>query len=291
MPSANATSEGSQSSGFLAHLPATIRRLPYEGIGRFLNTYSKEYDRLQQDPTGEATSEWILFHINAHTFAQEFLNSTTRSNITKSWSSYSASEQLLLVKMMTPEHSHARTAFHDALRDTLKPMGLERQLQTFSGKTVKSEQKSKQGDHGWGPLRQPRDRSREWPTVVLEVAVSETEAKLKSDVRYWLYESRGDVKVVLTVAINRRAPEIVIEKWELPEDERRTHRTQRVVISKTKTETKTEINQITVLDGPLIIEFPKLFLRPTMTPVETDIRIDREKLEALATSIWCIQDF
>lgn len=41
--------------------------------------------------------------------------------------------------------------------------------------------------------------------------------------RLWLHESQGDVKIVLTLAINRQMPEIVIEKWEL--NDNRPYRT------------------------------------------------------------------
>lgn len=280
--SVNVKSTGSgrnDGSGFLEGLPLT--RYPYKGRLQFLNIFYCEFDRLRQDSTGHV-SEWILFDIDEETFNQEFLHSSDRE-ITKSWASFSASENLMLIKITTPEHSHAATALNNELTFALEAMGLHRAIQTFSGTAVRGDKKGKRGDHGWGPLRPPRGRSRKWPAVALEVAVSESQGKLNSDVRFWLRESQGDTKIVLTLRVNRTVPAITIEKWELQND--RVHRSQHVAISKGGND------QVIVRGDSLVIEFHKLFCRPPTVPQETDIRLDQQSLQAVAVSIWCVQEF
>lgn len=49
---------------------------------------------------------------------------------------------------------------------------------------------------------------------MLEVAYSESQLKLGSDVRYWMRASGGDVKIVLTLRVDRQQPRITIERWE-----------------------------------------------------------------------------
>lgn len=49
--------------------------------------------------------------------------------------------------------------------------------------------------------------------------------------------------------------------------------------------------RIRVDGGPLVIEFEKLFLRPSEYPKETDITIDTTMLEKLANAIWKEQEF
>lgn len=287
MPSVSENSNARQGSSFnLADLPSTIKRYPYEGIERSTDAYSKEYDRLEQDTTGEAsTSEWILFHIDEPTFTQDFIDSTEGPGPLSSWSSYSASEQLLLVKLATAAPSTALMAFHDVIRDALQPMRLTLQTQPFKRTPILSERNGKQADNGWGPLMPPGDRSRKWPAVVLEIDASDCPAKLQSDVRYWLHESQGEVNVVLTLTLNRRTPDMVIEKWERQNGSDRHHRTQRVAVSRTSD------RNIAVDGEPLVIEFSQLFRRPTVSDAETDIRIGREALESMAASIWKTQGF
>lgn len=129
--------------------------------------------------------------------------------------SYDASQQLLLIQIGTLEHSQA-TQFNHLLVFALEPMGLYMALQTYSMVTITADRTGncKQGDHGWGPIRPPPGRSRKWPTVVLEGASSasesESRAKLQSDVRFWLHEIQGGMKIVLTLSINRQRPKIVI---------------------------------------------------------------------------------
>lgn len=59
----------------------------------------------------------------------------------------------------------------------------------------------KQANGEWVPCKHPHGRSDDRPSVVLEISFSETQSKLMSDVRFWLHESDGDVKIVLTLNI------------------------------------------------------------------------------------------
>lgn len=88
---------------------------------------------------------------------------------------------------------------------------------------------------------------------------SESRAKLQSDVRFWLHEIQGGMKIVLTLSINRQRPKIVIEKWELKGDQ--PHRTQQATVYRRK-------NNRGYVRGGLTIEFDKLCLRATRIPRE-----------------------
>lgn len=124
-------------------------------------------------------------------------------------------------------------------------------------------------DQAWRPQRLPSNRSRDWPSVVMEIAYSEIESKLRSDVRFWMRASGGDVKVVLTLRINRQQPKIRIEKWvgsnnnnKNNNNNNRHHLDQSVNIS------KAESNCIILSNAPLTIGFEDLFLRPASIPRE-----------------------
>ena len=73
----------------------------------------------------------------------------------------------------------------------------------------------KQADIGWGSRRPPLGYPK-WPTVVLEVGVSDTQSKLRHDMDLWLDPSRGNVKVAISNKVNHQRPMISIETWRSP---------------------------------------------------------------------------
>lgn len=273
--------DAKQNTGsWLEHLPPSIKRCRYEGEQQFHEVLDAQYYQVQH---GDA-SEWLLFEVPENIFSRDFINGNEQST---PWSSFSATEELLLVKMMTYEHAAALGAFGNALIQALGPMGLGMALQAYSGATIKGkdEKKSKQSDNGWGPLRPPHGHDRKWPTTVLEVAVSEAQPKLQSDVRFWLHEGQGKVKLVFTLTVDRQSPRITIDKWELKPYGDRGHRTQQVTVYQGANK------RMYTTGTPLVIEFCKLFLRDPTVPKEKDIEFGEDDLKALATSIWLAQGF
>lgn len=56
-----------------------------------------------------------------------------------------------------------------------------------------------------------------WPTVVVEVGLSESCRKLEEDVKWWLTESEGRVQTAVAVSIETRGvPQLTVERWEMP---------------------------------------------------------------------------
>lgn len=69
----------------------------------------------------------------------------------------------------------------------------------------------KEPDGSWIPASLPDGRTKKWPSVGLEVRYSESLARPRVDAAWWLSRSKGDVKVVLTISINVKKPQILIE--------------------------------------------------------------------------------
>lgn len=252
---------------------------PSTGIPTRAGSSSRPFTSENLIVSDQEASQWILFSaIDEATFSRDFLE--TESPL---WSSYSTSEQALLIKMRTPEHAHSAGAFNKALMKAVQPMGLIDALRYLQDVTCQEEDRQQAPDHAWGPRRLPHGRSRKWPTVVLEIAVSEAQSKLQSDVRFWL--GQPDVKVALTLAVDRKKPAITIAKWEVVDGRQR--RTQDIRIWKRNKHGR----DIFVSDDPLEIGFEKLFLRPPESPREGDVRVGRQELIDLATEIWEEQEF
>lgn len=288
MPSIDSIPKG-HGTGFLGNLEPSIKRFPYQGKRQFNNIMKQEFQRRAQssDPI-EKWSEWVLFtDLDEETFTRDFLNSANETHQIDDWTancpSYDSSLRLLLTKMPLSPHEVALQVFETLLFSALKPMELHRAVRLLRSTTVDGTSGRKEPDGSWAPHRLPRGHPKNMPTVVLEVALSETQSKLSSDVRFWLNQSHGGVKVVLTLAISRKGPTITLEKWELRND--RQHRTGRVDISMGANK------RIRVDGGPLVIKFEKFFLRPAEDAREGDITINTDMLEELATEIWKEQEF
>ncbi|KAJ5806804.1 hypothetical protein N7474_010396 [Penicillium riverlandense] len=257
----------------------------YNGIPQFWRIWETE---MHQYNAGYQDTEWVLFtHVDEETFLRDFFNSPSKT-ITRSWNAYDKNQRLLLTRMpFTTPHEAAGRTFEYSLLKALQPMGLDTKLSTTGCATRYGKDGGKQPDGQYQPKRRPPGRTADWPALVLEVALSEPQSKLESDVRYWLRQSNGAVQVALTMKINRRIPEITIEKWARNDEQRigRPHREQRITIRKDGKK------RIEIRGGDLVIDFEKLFLRTPSIPREMDIRLGVEELQYIAFSIWQVQKF
>ncbi|KAJ9396075.1 hypothetical protein DTO282F9_7050 [Paecilomyces variotii] len=268
------------STGFL-DLECATKIYPYQGIRQFWNIWETEWRKLEENIQD---SEWVLFtDVDKETFTRDFLNSSDNI-ILRSWNSYDTAKHFLLIKMPTSlAHEAAASEFADIFLEVLRPMGLYDKLYKWGSATRYNDKGGKRPELQFVPKRPPPDYPRYWPTVVLEVALTELPSKLMSDIRYWLGQSSRSVEVVVTLQINRNMREIILQNWQSANS--RPHRIQQVTVYKGSNDT------IKVDDGPLVIDFEKLFLHPPGTPQEKkNIELGDGELQYLATSIWTAQN-
>ncbi|CAI7598494.1 unnamed protein product, partial [Penicillium viridicatum] len=157
------------------------------------------------------TTEYIIFSIDPTTFQQDFLSPDVNP-IYSIRTSFNPKTKLLVVKMTTGEHTELTLTLHEAIIKALERMGLDDAIHRYLGVDINVNGPIKQPDMGWGPRRPPRGCPKR-PSVVLEVAVSETQAKLRRDVDLWLDPVRGDANVVIAIKISRQRAMISIDKW------------------------------------------------------------------------------
>lgn len=264
--------------GFLGDLtPEVIPSYPYRGQRRFLRDYNHALNTIW-----DKSELFLLTGVDQQVFNTVF--DAAERGACSSWSSYDAELQLLLVQIAHTTHAIASRTFNMILMDSLEPMGMKWALCQLGDGKHKAKMGGKQPDEAWRPRRVPCSQSRTWPSVVLEVDLSETKAKLRRDIRFWHRASEDRVKVILTIHVNRNRPEVAIEKWETGANNR-CKRIQRIIML------KRERGTTFVAGGPLIIDFAKLFLRQPDLPKEQDISIGDEELEQLATCVWEEQGF
>jgi hypothetical protein len=267
---------------FLKDLPPSIKRYTYCGNPQFFAIFQSEVARFEASTD---ISEFLLFHTSKQaieTISNPENEDNKDTSISQFCTAFDINDQLLLVTMSSLPHSQAAHAMNNAVLETLMPMGLSTSILGYQNTTITGNGRGKVPDYGWGPLRRARGQNRS-PTVTLEVAFSEAEAKLNADVRFWLDPDSGNANRCLTLRINRSQPEIRIEIWERQND--RIHRSQVTVI------TEDENQQTNVTHSPFVIPFESLLCRQPSAPRETDLFISQLQLERIAQSIWAVQDW
>jgi hypothetical protein len=282
MSSTGSSSDGKNwGSHDLEGLSPTVNIYPWEGPDHFQNIVDSELHQFK-DPQRSSPCDWIVFsNVSEPIFERDFEEET---DLSKQWKSYNRSRQLLFVQIArgTPEHTEATQTFNDILKEAVDRLGLSTALKCFSGTMIRGDDWAKVPDNGWGPRRPPAGRSRRWPTVVLEVGVSQGKSKLEEDARFWLEESEGDVNISLAISVDRRIPEIVLEKWKVSNG--KPAMAHKVTVWRR--------NEDILFDNEsLVIEFEDLFLREADNLREINIEFDQGNLRRLAENIWLEQGF
>lgn len=198
-----------------------------------------------------------------------------------------------LIKIVpSPLHERINSDFTMLVSDKLAAMGIPRDdrrwgLATEYRPTIGS--KGKQGDQTFLPLqRQPPGRAAvNWPTLVLEIGVTESKTKLEEDAKWWFNNSGGRVRIVLVVSVTKSR--VAFEKWQLLPPEASSKITRHYITSlRQRTlhmpplELQAGVNQrcfcaqeVTVdkngvVEAPMILPFRALFDRDT-GPNEADV--------------------
>lgn len=171
--------------GFLGHLASFIQRYPYRGRQQFLVDFEAERHRHRTDTSGHVSEWFLLTGVDNHIFQREFIDPVDQNTPWTSWNSYDAHLQWLLVRMTkSPAHETASMTFHSIFMEAVEPIGLKRSLKGIGSTTHFASLGAKEPDQAWRPQRLPSNHSRDWPSVVMEIAYSEIESKLGSDVRF-----------------------------------------------------------------------------------------------------------
>ncbi|KAJ5287109.1 hypothetical protein N7478_002795 [Penicillium angulare] len=270
---------------FLKELLPFIETYGYDGRSQFWDIIDSKTNH--SDSQTSDASQFLFFYSRKQSI-EALINSDI--DINKLVSSFSIDEDLVLIKIPSTTHGAAHYELNTILLDALRPMGLHKTIQGYPNTRIRSESaaRGKQPDCGWGPRRPPRMPGRSTtksPTVVLEVAYSESRRKLQSDIRYWLSPREGNAKVCLTMDIHRRDSTILVENWTRNANGR-IYRAQHIEITR-------QDQTIVSGDWPLRVPFESLFLREIdrSSPREREnINISKAKLIELASTIWEAED-
>ncbi|KAJ5823828.1 hypothetical protein N7447_006168 [Penicillium robsamsonii] len=300
-PYDSATRHGPQD---IEGLPSSVNVYHYNSMDDFCRVISLERSRLysslraaqgnyegRQDnlPQTEGThSGHIIFIIQPSIFAHDFLDPSADLPF-HDRISFNPKTNFLIVKILYPTHELTARAFENMLNSMLQERGLQNTIFPWGSTTLTDEDDTcKEPDGGWGPRRPPRGAPKR-PSVVLEVASSETPGKLRRDCHYWVDSARGQANMAFGVKVHVNIPEITIEQWEWNSEVSRPIRKQYLTITKSRSDGKVGFDP----EQPapqLLIPFHLLFRRPAENHRERDIVFMTQDLVEFGTLVWDMQD-
>ena len=171
---------------------------------------------------------------------------------------YDAAEEALIIKLMPGAHHEVAnwkfaTMFILKLAslgvsDTLVPFGPTR-YEALTGR-------SKEPDDAWRPST--RVLPTDWPSLVIEVGVSESLGQLRADADFWLAKSGRQTRVVILLAVKKATRVMTIERWENTPRTRLTRRSS-PRYSPTKMQALTLQANGQLRGGPLLIPASKAY--------------------------------
>ncbi|PLB41855.1 uncharacterized protein BDW47DRAFT_42233 [Aspergillus candidus] len=206
----------------------------------------------------------------------------------------------LLIKVMpNPAHELAAESFKSLVSVKLHALNIDDEVWPYGSTTVTGGGWKKQADCCWAPALTNASLS-----LVVEVGLSESARRLALDAHGWL-ELQASVKLVITISIKSKRPEIVFTRWELlplPRIDGAITRAppasarQVVSLKVHRINNTTSVTGESTMNGisttsQLVIPFDKLVNRPPHHPTEEDLVITEEELRRLAERIWKQQGF
>ncbi|KAK2839319.1 hypothetical protein FQN49_006257 [Arthroderma sp. PD_2] len=263
---------------FLAGLPQDTNEYRYLGLEDAEMIVNREYSRFLE----ENKNQFVLFtHVPQSEVDKIDSNRLGRLD-------YHRSVQILIVNMPSLPHEEALSIFGNLVAFKAKDMRVERLISYRGAATTKTVERDKQADTSWAPRWPPSGRSRQWPTVALEVAYSESREKVKNDVAWWLYGSNGDVLMAISIDIKRPSGNIYITSWERGLMPTRNHpHPDPKVVDEVKVFRGKNGQPARVEGVDLVIPFQDMLLRPANpSQGEGDFTFTHAELLQLAEAVW-----
>jgi hypothetical protein len=264
-------------------LDGKIQRYPgIAGIRRAVNTLS---EKLRE---GDTTDQYLVFRPVTVNELDKIDN--RRYEVGKGIRlTHCADIGTLIIKVPTTAHEVVSQNFGAEVVIQAVGMGVPRQDWTLLGATrFMGNSTSKEADGAFKPGTL-RPHKLDWPTLVLEVGVSESLPRLRNDARWWLSNSGGSVNIVLIFDVNEGAKTILIEKWETAP----ATATRPVTRSnQPSAQIPTQMQVITidpngVTGAPLTLDFHQIFLRQP-NPPEHNMVFTTQDLRDWSDSVWAV---
>ncbi|CAG8004173.1 unnamed protein product [Penicillium salamii] len=205
---------------------------------------------------------------------------TEGSLLVHSLVTYNFTSHTVVLKIRSPVHEAAHRAFSEIFSNWHRSQ--ESRLIPTGGATIEGSTRNQSPDSCWKTSVYVPGRDVKWPTILVEAGWSGSMAKLKQDILFWLRGSEEQVRVALTIEVDRRGS-ITIQQWILDNTASRSsvkpfqtmHITQNRCAG---------LNQHQI-SGSMHIKFEDCFLR-VKRDSESDFVMSKNDITEIAEAVW-----
>lgn len=261
-------------------LPATTPRYQYQGIKQCLRCFELELERYNRNGQPVDCSYIIFDHVDNRSFQKCFEEEAVESLLVHSLVTYNFISHTIVLKMLTPIHEAAHRAFSEIFSAWHR--GQESRLLPVGNATVEGSTRKKCPDSSWKTSVYIPGRDMKWPTILVEAGWSESMAKLKQDVLFWLRESEQQVKAALTIQVTRRGS-IAIQQWKLDQTAHRS--SVKPIQAMHITRNRCADSNQHQISGSMHIQFEDCFLR-VKRGNESDFVLSIDDMTEIAEAVW-----
>jgi hypothetical protein len=256
-------------------LPPTTSRYKYQDIEQCLKCFEFELERYNRHGQPADYSYIIFDNVDELSFQECF--ESEGSLLSHSFVTYNFTSLATVVILPTTMHEVAHRSFGEIFAAWSR--GQESRLVPIGRATVESSTRRKCPASSWKSSIKVLGRDSKWPTIIIEVGWSESEAKLKEDILFWLRESNHQVKVALTINVTKEG-RIVIEQWELDPITGGISAIQAIKVSRQRLTGPDQYH----ISGSLDIQFEDCFLRAKRGS-ETDFHLSNDYMKEIAETV------
>lgn len=197
---------------------------------------------------------------------------------------YSHTLNCMTLKITPPTHKAASDATAALFEKKISEMGLYSSLQRPGPVAKTYGDITRQPDAQWLPSVPGEDPSK--PTVFLEIALAETQARMENIAKRWLTFPDSPLMLIILVKVYD-FPKVVVQilgAYRKPQFSMAGMAQESVI---------TRSNDITQVERSLVLPFEFIFWREKRTenPNEQDVVFNEQDLGSLAETIWRTQGF
>ena len=128
---------------------------------------------------------------------------------------YDAAEEVLIIKLIPgPYHELAERNFVEMFKDKMASLGIDRASLDNFGATRYGAPGGRSNEPDAALRPSTRVLKVDWPSVAIEVGVSESLSQLRTGAHFWLTQSGGQTRIVILLAVKKATRVMRIERWE-----------------------------------------------------------------------------
>ena len=182
-------------------------------------------------------------------------------------------------------HEMASMDFVDMFKDKMTSLGVNRTslMNIGAARFGAPGGRSKEPDAALRPST--RVLAADWPSVAIEVGVSESLSQLRTDAQFWLTQSGGQTRIVILLAIKKATRVMTIERWEHTPRTRLTRRSS-PSYNPTKMQALTLQANGQLRGGPLLIPASKAYDTPPPELGPNDFTFTAQDLAVFIQRYW-----